>query len=202
MSASELIPVKYSEDTAQFADIRPVRRQPMTLTELVGLVLTHTGKDSARIRELLRRGTCTFNIYKYWWEPLECSEDALETALDVYPDPDPSRAFDPDACLWARFSDATEPVPRQVLVEKAEAEKRRWFRQSLWGFLWEFAAARDLAYVTYSYYDKADIYQLTFDDSARAALLDGFQRHATRELRRRLARAAEFVRLEMACKRP
>ncbi len=73
----DTIPVKFTEDLAQYADIRPVRRQPMTRKELVGLVLATTGKHPERIREILRRGTCTYNIFRYWWDALELDPATL-----------------------------------------------------------------------------------------------------------------------------
>lgn len=202
MPPPDIIQVKFSEDTAQHADIRPVRRQPMTLTELAGLVLCHTGKDRDRLREILRRGTCTYNIYRYWWEALEPSAAELKAALAAFPDPDPARPFDPADCVWVRFSDAAEPKPRRIVVERAEAVKRRRFvRESFWMFLLRFAAARPPVYTDYSYYDKADLYALELSGPDRAALLEGIKRQASRALRRRLARAPEFVRVELACTR-
>ena len=81
MKPSDIIQVKFSEDLAQFADTRPVRRQPMRLRELVGLVLTATGKHPERVRERLRSGVCPYNIYRYWWEGFELDDAALAAAL-------------------------------------------------------------------------------------------------------------------------
>lgn len=203
MAVPDIIQVKFSEDTAQYADIRPVRRQPMKFEELVGLVLTHTGKDRERLREVLHQGVCTYNIYKYWWEPLDPEYTQLEVALDTFPDPEPGRTFDPACCLWARFSDAAEPRPHQIVIGKEEAVGRRWFvRESLWTVLLRFAAARQPGYVDYSYYDKADIYGVELDDARRGELLETIRRFAPRALRSRLTRAAEFTRLELGCPRP
>jgi hypothetical protein len=203
MGVPETIQVKFSEDMAQYADIRPVRRQPMKFEELVGLVLTHTGKDRERIREVLHHGTCSYNIYKYWWEALDPEYTQLEVALDTFPDPEPGRTFDPAFCLWARFSDAAEPRPHQIILEREEAASRRWFvRESLWTVLLRFAAARQPGYVDYSYYDKADIYGVELDAARRGELLDAIRQFAPRALRGRLARAAEFTRLDLACGRP
>ena len=203
MSTPETIAVKFSEDLAQYADIRPVRTQPMTLSELVGLVLTHTGKDRDRVRELLRRGTCTYNIYKYWWEPLDPDYTELEVALDAYPDPDPSLAFDPSSCQLARFSDLAEPRPRIVEILPEDAGRRRWFAaESLWPFLLRFAASRRAEYVDYSYKDKADRFALDLRGAVREELAEGIGRLATRRVRRRLDREPNFARLELLCQRP
>ena len=45
------------------------------------MILTVTGKDSARIRQILRSGTVVFHFYKYWWEGFEMSEAELAPLL-------------------------------------------------------------------------------------------------------------------------
>lgn len=203
MAAPETIEVRFTEDLAQYADLRPVRVQPMTLTELVGLVLTQTGKDRDRVRELLHRGACTYNIYRYWWEAVDPDYTQLEVALDAYPDPDPARVFDPASCRLARFSDLAEPRPHSVEVASEEAARRRLLaKESFWRFLLRFAAARQPSYRGYSYYDKADVFTVEVNQASRAELLEGIRRFAPRGLRRRLGRAGESARVELLCDRP
>jgi len=81
LKPSDTIAVRYSEDLAQYADLRPVVRQAMTLEELLGLVLATTGKHPGRVRAHLRSGTCTYNIYRYWWEGFEIDDATLDAAL-------------------------------------------------------------------------------------------------------------------------
>jgi len=202
----DIVPVKYTEDLAQFAEVRPVVRQPMTLRELVGLVLATTGKQPARVRELLRGGTCTYNIYRYWWDAIDLDDAALAAALREFPDPDPARAFRAGDCVWVNLSDAGEPTPHAVLIERAEAARRRWLRaQSFWSFLMELAGALAPAYVDYSYYHLADLYRAELAAADRARLADAVLRLAPRGLQERLARGfgAEnpWARLELACPR-
>lgn len=203
MTAPDLIEVRFTEDLAQYADIRPVRIQPMTLAELVGLVLTHTGKDRERVRELLHGGSCTYNIYKYWWEPVDPDYTELEVALDSFPDPDPERVFDPACCQLIRFSDLAEPLPHMVEFSSEEGSKRRLFvREKLWPFLLRFAASHDPAYLDYSYQDKADLFAVDLSGSLAGDLTLAVRRLAAGALRRRLKGAAGFVRLELLCSRP
>jgi hypothetical protein len=198
----DIIAVRYSEDTAQFADLRPVRRQPMTLKELVGLVLTSTGKNSARLHERLQKGTCTYNIYRYWWEGFALDATTLAAVLAEFPDPEPTRPFVAQACQWVKFYDAQEPVPHTVLVEKREAARRRWFhRQSFWDFLLDFARRRQPAYLDYSYYYGADVYRIGLTPPEHALLRQESRRLARRGLESRLARGSEWVCLELACRR-
>ncbi len=203
MKSADIIQVKYSEDLAQFADVRPVRRQPMSLHELVGLVLTATGKHPERVRERLRSGTCPYNIYRYWWEGFEIEEAVLTAVLAEFPDSDPTRKFRRDACLWARLSDSSQPVAHAVLIENEEAATRRWFqRQSFWEFLLEFMKDRQISYLEYSYLHRADLYRAEVAAAEWARLAQEARRLARRGLRERLLRrGVEWARLELACAR-
>lgn len=202
MNPADIIAVRYSEDLAQFAELRPVVRQPMTLPELVGLVLVTTGKHPERVRELLRGGTCVYNIYRYWWERLEIDDASLVAVLAEFPDPDPARAFRGQDCAWVKFTDAGEPVPHTLILEKAEAARRRWFRRrSFWDFVLEFAGAKPPTYQDYSYYHCADLYRAALSDADRARLRQESHHLATRAVRQRLGRGSEWVWLELGCPR-
>ncbi len=203
MKPTDIITVKYSEDLAQFAEVRPVRRQPMSLHELVGLVLTATGKHPDRVRERLRSGTCPYNIYRYWWEGFEIEDAALAAVLAEFPDPDPARPFRREACLWARLSDSSQPVAHTLLIEKAEAAARRWFRrQSFWESLMDSVGRKQLLYQEYSYLHRADIYRTELTAGDRSRVAAEAQRLARRGLRERLLqRSVEWTRLELACGR-
>jgi hypothetical protein len=200
--SGDFIPVKYSEDTAQFADLRPVRRQPMTLHELVGLVLISTGKHRERLRERLAKGTCAYNIYRYWWEGFAVDPPTLETVLAAFPDPDPARPFDPALCLWARFFDDQQPTPHETLIEKEEAGRRRWFRRrSFWDSLMEFSQNRQPIYQDYSYYHRADLYRVALAAGNLAQVLDECRRLAHRSVQHRLWRGSLWVGIELGCRR-
>jgi hypothetical protein len=204
----DTIQVKFSEDLAQYADIRPVRRQTMTVRELVGLVLTFTGKQTERIRDILRQGTCTYNIYRYWWEGFELDPTELDKTLKEFPDADPLRRFAPGHCLWAKLSSGEQPVPHSIIIERGEARQRRWFRrQSFWDALLAFALSREPAYQDYSYLDRVDLYGVTLNDHDRGLLRKESQRLARRSLQQRLQRGlvgeaeANWVRMELGCRR-
>lgn len=202
MNSLALIQVKFSEELAQFAETRPVRRQPMTLKELVGLVLTSTGKQPARIAERLQSGTCTYNIFRYWWEGFSLDPTTLTALLAEFPDPDPARAFRADACQWMRLLDPGEPAPRALLIEKAEAARRRWFQpRSCWDFLLEFARAKPPLYLDYSYYHRADLYRLTLAPAEREQIVQQGRRLAARALASQFDRAFDWVVMELACLR-
>lgn len=196
------IAAKYSEDLAQFAELRPVVRQAMSLHELVGLLLATTGKQPERVRALLRSGTCLYNIYRYWWEALEIDAATLEAVLAKFPDPDPTRAFRGDGCAWAEFADAHEPAPHKLRLEKGEAERRRWFRrQGFWDFLMAFAEAKKPVYRDYSYYHGADLYRAELTPPDRAQLHEASRRLAARAVQQRFGRGLEWAWLELGCPR-
>lgn len=199
---AEIIQVKFTEDLAQFAETRPVRRQPMTLKELVGLVLTSTGKHPARIAERLQGGTCTYNIYRYWWEGFALEPAALAVLLAEFPDPEPARPFQAEACAWIHLLDSAEPVPHALVLEKPEAARRRWFqRRSCWDFLVELACSRPPAYVDYSYYHRADLYRIPLTPADRASLVEQCRQLAVRTLARQFDRGLDWVAMELACRR-
>lgn len=197
-----MIQVRYSEDLAQYADLRPVVRQAMTLEELVGLVLASTGKQPERVRAHLRSGTCTYNIYRYWWEGFEIEDAALEAALARFPDPDPARRFQAAACSWVQLMDAQEPQPHTLTLARAEAAQRRWLRrESFWDFLLGLVESKPLVYHDYSYYHRADLYRAELAAADRARLREQGRRLAPRALAARLERGFEWARLEAACTR-
>ncbi|MGH9788974.1 MAG: hypothetical protein ACRD4U_09765 [Candidatus Acidiferrales bacterium] len=203
MKPDDIIQVKFSEDLAQFADTRPVRRQPMRLRELVGLVLTATGKHPERVRERLRSGACPYNIYRYWWEGFELDDAALAAALAAFPDPDPALPFRRQRCLWAQLSETTDPRSHSVLVEQAEGAARRWFRaRSFWSPLMDLAEQKHPAYHDYSYYHRADLYCTELTTGDCEVLVRAARRLARRRLRERLlGRGVAWTQLELACSR-
>ena len=88
MPLPETIPVKYTEEEAEYLSVRPVVRQTFRLRELVDMVLAVTGKDAARVQQILRSGTTVFHFYRYWWPAVEAGEDELAPLLAEFPDPD------------------------------------------------------------------------------------------------------------------
>jgi len=54
------IPVKYTEEEAEYLSVRPVVRQAFSSTELVDMVVSVAGKDLARVQKILSAGTVVF----------------------------------------------------------------------------------------------------------------------------------------------
>ena len=160
----ERIPVKISSEAAGSVSFTPVVRQDVTPAELLQYVLPVTGKNLARVREVLRQGTVVRGASRFRWTPLEAAPEELAEALAAFPDSRPDRPFDPQRCVRARLSGGRAPID----LESQAASRKRWFKsRSFWQALMETTSGLPLAYQQYSYADQADVYQA--DLSANAA---------------------------------
>ena len=81
MALPQEIPVRYTEEEAGYVSFRPVVRQTFRVHELLDMVLSVTGKQPERIRQILRSGTVVFHFYRYWWEGFEAGEAELQALL-------------------------------------------------------------------------------------------------------------------------
>ncbi len=202
MALPETIPVRYTEEEAGYVSVRPVVRQTFRLNELLDMILRVTGKDVGRIRQILRSGTVTYHFYRYWWEGFDAGEAELNAALAAVPDPDPSRAFSPDACATIIF-ESGGPHPRVLLeLDRAAASQRRWFRnQSFWERLLQIADQKP-EYHTYSYAHRADLYRLELNGQNLAPIAQAAIRLAPRSLRPALRVLPHAARVVFVCPRP
>src|SRR3979490_3626748 len=106
MALPETSPVRYTEEEAGYVTVRPVVKQTFRLDELLDMVLSVTGKDAARIRQILHSGTVVYHFYRYWWAGFDATDAELSAALARFPDADPSRPFDAEKCTLAIFESA------------------------------------------------------------------------------------------------
>ncbi len=186
MALPETIPVRYTEEEAGYVSFRPVVRQMFRLNELLDMVLSVTGKDAERIRQILRSGTVVFHFYRYWWHGFEIGEAELDALLARFPDPDPSRAFRSEQCSVALIEDSGTPPRPLIEITRAAASRAGFFRRrSFWDALLAAAAAGPLEYHGYSYARRADLYRLELSAEQRTALVAAAAR-APRNLRREL----------------
>lgn len=109
MAPPEVIAVRHTEEEAGYVSFRPVVRQNFRLSDLLGLVLGVTGKQPARIRQILRSGSVSFHSHRYWWDGFQVEEHDLAALLARFPDSDPSRAFRPEACTAALLEAGGSP---------------------------------------------------------------------------------------------
>jgi len=157
----ETIPVKYSEEDAEFLSVRPVVRQTFRLHELLDMILSVTGKDVNRVGKTLQAGTVVFHFFRYRWESFPVDDADLAAALAQFPDADPARPFAMAACAAVILDTGSQTPPEW---KKENAESRRWLRRkNFWKFLTELVAGESPVYVAYSYERKGDMYALPLD---------------------------------------
>jgi hypothetical protein len=185
MPLPDAVRVKLSSEAADAISLTPVVVREMPLRELVEYMLGVTGKDEARVRELLLRGTLVSGASRFRWAGWEAEPGAIAELLATFPDPEPSRAFAAARCtrMVLRGGRQAIEIPRQA------AERTSFFRRAtFWNLLLEVAGKSDVRYQTYSYKDRADVYQAALDPAAAQRLRANARMIAYSILRDRIAR--------------
>jgi hypothetical protein len=126
-----------------------------------------TGKDEARIRELLLRGSLVSGASRFRWTGWDAGLENLRELLATFPDPDPSRPF---AAAIARAPPARRP-PAHRDCARSRARKGLFQRESFWDALMKVIAGAGPAYAGYSYRERADRYlrEFTTPNSGKSA---------------------------------
>lgn len=202
MPLPEKIPVRYTEEEAGYVTVRPVVRQTFRVTELLDMILGVTGKDAARVQQILRSGTIVYHFFRYSWPGFEAGDTDLAAALEQFPDPDPSRPFAADRCTMAVF-DSGGASPRHLLeLDRAVASKRRIFRaKSFWQRLLEIAIEGPPAYQSYSYGRRADLYRLELNEGIRSEIAQAANALAPAKLRAALRVLPASEQITFVCPR-
>jgi len=202
MALPETIPVKYTEEEAEYLSVRPVVRQSFRLDELLDMLLSITGKDVPRLQQILRAGTAVFHFYRYWWPGFEAGAEELRAALARFPDADPSRPFRAADCNSVLFASESAPGPNAFPVTREAASQRRWLRsRSFWEALMALAEASAPPYQGYSYAWRADLYRLDLSPQQMDLVSREALRLAPRALRARLKPLARAACLTFLCPR-
>ncbi len=202
MPLPETIPVRYTEEEAEYLSVRPVVRQTFRLPELIDMVLGVTGKDLARIQQILRSGTVVFHFYRYWWQGFEAGSEELGALLAGFPDADPAREFRAEECTVILLESGGQPPRHSLELGRQEASRKRFFHsRSLWDCLVALGQGQPPSYQGYSYARRADLYRLALSPEEIAALARDAARMAPRGLRSRLGRLTETSRIVFLCPR-
>jgi hypothetical protein len=171
MPLPDMIPVRYTEEEAGYVSFRPVMRQSFRPDQLLDMVLSVTGKDPPRIKQILRSGTVVFHFYRYWWTGFDIDQSELAGLLARFPDPDPSREFRSSECtIVAIESGAAPPRPTLEIQTKAISGRRLFRRRSFWDALLAEVSANSVAYQGYSFAHHGDLYRLELTPESRGRL--------------------------------
>jgi len=195
MALSGTVTVKLSSEEAGMISLTRVLTQEMSYAELLGRIVSVTGKDVKRIQRILNSGTLLDSATRFRWQGADATAEEIEVHLEKYHDPDPSLPFDPSACRQVFFLDARG---RSLPLDRDEGSRRRFLqRRSLWDVVVEIAGQRKPQYVTYSYRDAGDRYRLELAPMESQAICDASQllknRSLARQLRGSSPVAVEFV---------
>lgn len=200
MPLPETIPVKYSEEEAEYLSLRPVVRQTFRMRELVDMILAVTGKDAERVRQVLRSGTTVFHFYRYWWQGFDADEAELAQLLSEFPDPQPDRPFRMEECTAVHLE--TAPGRLGLRIEKAQAARRSLLRRrSLWDCIAQVVQQNPPNYTQYSYDQRADCFASDLAPSWWADLRRELLLHVPRRLRAALASLPGVSRVLYICPR-
>jgi hypothetical protein len=177
MALPPTIRVKLSSEAAGTISLTPVIVQEIPTRELIEHMLGITGKDEARIRELLLRGTLVSGASRFRWAGWSPDPESLREVLATFPDPDPSRTFAAERCVRAILRGGRQQleIPRGVV-----ARKGLFRRQTFWDLLMEVVGGGS-AYVGYSYRDRADrfVREFTLPESDRLRAGSGMISYST-----------------------
>ncbi len=170
----DTVRVKISTEAAEYMALTAVVARELALRELVEMMLGVTGKDPARVHELLLRGTLVSGASRLRWAGFDAGTGDVETLLASYPDPD--RPFAIEQCVRVVLRG---PNCRIEITREAGRQRRMLRRRTFWAALGEaVAAAGTPAYAGYSYKDRADRYTLPLPGPIAARL-----RHSASSLR-------------------
>jgi len=182
MPLPQTVRVKLSSEAAEAISLTPVVVQELTTRDLIEHMLGVAGKDEPRLREILLRGTLVSGGSRFRWAGWEADPAGLREVLATFPDPDPSRPFEPANCIHVTLRGGRQAVaiPREAVSRRGglDALLRR---ATFWDRLMEVAAALAPAYSGYSYRDRADRYvaELTVEHSARLRAAGSLIRYST-----------------------
>jgi len=166
----ETIRVKISSEAAEFLALTPVVGREMPLRELVETMLGLTGKNPARIAELLLRGSFVSGASRLRWTGWAADPEAIASLLATFPDADPGRPFARELCVRAVLKGPSS----RIEIERAAASERRLFRRrNFWEVLMDQAEAGGPAYAGYSYKHRADYYSAVMSPAMRELLRAG-----------------------------
>ena len=138
MALPPTVRVKLSSEAAESISLTPVVVQELPVRELVEHMLGVTGKDEARIRELLLRGTLVSGASRFRWAGWEV--DLRRICANCWPrSPIPTRraASPPRIARAPSLRGGRQPIE---ITREAGARKGLFQRESFWDVLMKVIA--------------------------------------------------------------
>ena len=193
MALPQTVRVKLSSEAAGTISLTPVVVQEMPVRQLVELILARSGKDEARLLEVLARGTLVSGGSRFRWAGWEPVPEELRELLATFPDPDPARPFAAERCVRAllRGPRLTVEVPRD-----ATRGRGLFRRTTFWDVLMEASGAATPVYAGYSYRECADYFVCELPAAACERLRSAAGTIRYTSLRDRV-RAVAFTHVEL-----
>ncbi len=165
MPVPENIRVKLSSEAAEFVALTAVVVREMPFRELLEHVVSATGPDAARVRDMLKRGSLVSGATRFRWQGWEGEIEEFAAAIAALPQPEPGRPFAAERCQRVLLIASTT----RIEIGKDGAVQRRLFKQRcFWECLMEEALSP--AYVAYLYKDHADHYRVQLTPEQREKL--------------------------------
>jgi hypothetical protein len=197
MSLPATVRVKLSSEAAEGISITRVVVQDLPLRDLVEHMLGITGKNEARVRELLLRGTLVSGASRFRWTGWDADPDGLRDLLATFPGDDPARPFASARCVRAVLRGGRQAIE---IPREAGARKPLLRKASFWDALMDLAAAGEIRYLHYSYKDRADCFRLDMPLAAAEKLRAAGEAVKYSSLREQI-RSAGFVWAELYVER-
>ena len=169
MALPDRVRVRLSSEAAEAISLTRVVVQELPTRDLIDVLLGVAGKDTARLRELLSRGSVVSGASRYRWEGWTVEENELADVLNAYPDPEPHRPFHPAACVRAVLQSARGGID---IPKDAASRKGLLRRENFWDRLLAVIATAPKEYRTYSHRDHADLYQAPLTTADNLSLRD------------------------------
>ena len=188
MPLPENIALRFTEEDAGYVTVRPVVKQTFRLAELADMVVSVTGKNVARVQQILRAGTVVYNGYRYWWDGFVSNEIEVAELLARFPDDDPARPFNAAQATSVALEVGGGTQRSLVGLTRDEASAKKLFqKRSPWEILLTTAKDSTPRYEKYSHAERADVFRLHLPFEMAASLLKQMLDASRHALRKRLA---------------
>ena len=166
------------------------------------MVLRVTGKDAARVRQILHSGTIAYHYHRYWWTSFDAGELELAEALARFPNADPTRIFSAGECVTVVLESGGVAAREVARIERSAASQRRWLRaRSLWDAVLAPALASAPKYQEYSYEWGADVFGRDVHEEEAMKLAAAAVKLAPRALKKTLGGLTAARRALFLCPR-